>query len=57
VIYSPARRKRPRDFGKERKNPAPAERDENCPFYPGNEEMLTPPVAESADRSGKWQVR
>jgi UDPglucose--hexose-1-phosphate uridylyltransferase len=57
VIYSTARRKRPRDFGKERKNPAPAERDENCPFCPGNEEMLTPPVAESADRSGKWQVR
>jgi UDPglucose--hexose-1-phosphate uridylyltransferase len=57
VIYSPARRKRPRDFGKEKKGAPLAEHDEHCPFCPGNERMLTPVVAETTDQGGRWQVR
>jgi UDPglucose--hexose-1-phosphate uridylyltransferase len=57
VIYSPARRRRPRDFGKEKKGAPLAEHDEHCPFCPGNERMLTPVVAEKTDQGGRWQVR
>lgn len=57
VIYSPARRKRPRDFGTERKNSVLASHDENCPFCPGNERMLPPVVSERKDENDAWKVR
>ncbi len=57
VIYAPARRKRPKDFQKARKEMIiPPERDENCPFCPGNEQLLPPVITEIRDRSS-WQVR
>jgi UDPglucose--hexose-1-phosphate uridylyltransferase len=47
VIYAPARSRRPEDFHLAQKRGASlSERDENCPFCPGNEHMLSPSLFE-----------
>jgi UDPglucose--hexose-1-phosphate uridylyltransferase len=58
VIYAPARRKRPKDF-----RPAAQavqslpERSEDCPFCPGNENVLPPVLFEIGGPSGRWHTR
>jgi len=59
VIIAPGRGKRPRDHkrtgGEERLLP---EREEGCPFCPGNEGMLPSVISESASPTGHgWQIR
>ncbi len=57
VIYAPSRRKRPKDFQSARTETVISpERDEHCPFCPGNERMLPPVIREIRDR-GSWQLR
>lgn len=57
VIYAPARRKRPRDFQRSSHQAAELpERDPACPFCPGNENLLTPVVAELSGAGG-WRTR
>lgn len=57
VIYAPARRKRPKDFRKPPLETAELpERDERCPFCPGNERMLPPVILELNGGSG-WRTR
>ena len=59
VIYSPSRGKRPKDFrqGRQEKK-RPPEREEDCPFCPGNEEKLSAIRMEmhGPSRCG-WQTR
>jgi len=57
VIYSPARRKRPHDFGGAGKWHSLPERDDSCPFCPGNDAALPSVIWELADGEGQWQVR
>ncbi|MEJ2697425.1 MAG: galactose-1-phosphate uridylyltransferase [Candidatus Sulfobium sp.] len=57
VIYSPARRKRPKDFRKkesERRN-LPVH-DKTCPFCPGQDEYIPPLIMEEG-KGEQWQVR
>ncbi|HSB33993.1 MAG TPA: galactose-1-phosphate uridylyltransferase [Nitrospirota bacterium] len=56
VIYAPSRGKRPKDFqhSEPERTPVP-ERDEGCPFCPGNEHMLPGLILESGGRA--WQTR
>lgn len=59
VIYAPERGKRPKDIQKsgsmEKKLPPV---DKNCPFCPGNENMLPPIVMEMPERSEDgWKTR
>jgi UDPglucose--hexose-1-phosphate uridylyltransferase len=59
VIYAPARRKRPRDFKKsaEQRRNLPSY-DENCPFCPGNEDMLPGILLQTeGDNEHGWQTR
>lgn len=59
VIYAPSRGRRPRDFRRSRPGRAEVpERDERCPFCPGNEAQLPPVILElpGPDASG-WQTR
>lgn len=54
VIYAPARGKRPKDMRREsRGRGAPAEHDPDCPFCPGNEDMLPQPVLEAPGEYGR----
>jgi galactose-1-phosphate uridylyltransferase len=48
VIYSPSRRKRPKNFDNQKMSASPfrKKRDEGCPFCPGNERMLPPVILE-----------
>ena len=59
VIYAPARRKRPQDFQEphnERKNLPVL--DQECPFCPGNEHMLSKILMEMPDAEQNcWQTR
>jgi UDPglucose--hexose-1-phosphate uridylyltransferase len=63
VIIATERAKRPKDFAKDKPQAAPLpERDENCPFCPGNEEKtpgevfaIREPGAEHDPN--RWQVR
>lgn len=58
VIFSPARRKRPRDFhvdAGEREKVPPYE--EGCPFCPGNDSFLPPILFEDAGPDGTWRTR
>lgn len=59
VIYATARGKRPHDFQREsgEKKQLP-DIDKECPFCPGNEEMLPSIIMEMpGQKSGKWQTR
>lgn len=57
VIYAPSRRKRPKDFRQsENERTLIPERDEGCPFCPGNERMLPPVILELSGGSG-WRTR
>jgi UDPglucose--hexose-1-phosphate uridylyltransferase len=56
VIYSPAREKRPNDFQKSGEKLSLPERDEGCPFCPGNEHTLPPIIIELKGQQS-WQVR
>lgn len=59
VILAPGRVKRPSDFN--RKTPSPPaepDYDPDCPFCPGNEELIPPILVETAaDDGGGWQTR
>jgi UDPglucose--hexose-1-phosphate uridylyltransferase len=59
VIYAPARSKRPRDYVHREKAPSsPQTKDEDCPFCPGNEDMLPNILAQESLPNGKgWQTR
>jgi UDPglucose--hexose-1-phosphate uridylyltransferase len=57
VIYAPARRKRKRDFAEGGERGEAPEHDADCPFCPGNEEML-PSIIEASGGDGQgWQIR
>lgn len=47
VIYSPARKKRPHDWGASTPYTSVASYDQNCPFCPGNEHMLNTIIDET----------
>ncbi|MFZ5907034.1 MAG: galactose-1-phosphate uridylyltransferase [Nitrospirota bacterium] len=57
VIYSPARKKRPKDFEMESKKSVLPSHDKNCPFCRGNEHMLPPVIMEMGQASGEWMTR
>ena len=57
VIYSPARKKRPRDFQITKDKHDVPSHDENCPFCRGNDHMLPPVIMETKDEKGKWKTR
>jgi UDPglucose--hexose-1-phosphate uridylyltransferase len=57
VIYSPARKKRPKDFHMDTGKHAVPSYDEKCPFCEGNERMLPPTVMEMKDGKGGWRTR
>lgn len=57
VIYSPARRKRPKDYELFRKNLHVPVHDDKCPFCPGNEHNLPKIIMEVKNSKKHWQVR
>lgn len=58
VIYAPSRRKRPKDFVEDQKEKKPTPPDGECPFCPGNEEMLPGIILEmSHPHKDRWQTR
>jgi UDPglucose--hexose-1-phosphate uridylyltransferase len=57
VIYSPARKKRPKDFQTVRERSYVPPHDEKCPFCRGNDHVLPPIIMEMKDRKGDWQTR
>lgn len=59
VIFAPARGKRPHDFVREATDRGPlAEYDADCPFCPGNEELLTSIIDEVPRvRGSGWRTR
>ncbi|MEW6455138.1 MAG: galactose-1-phosphate uridylyltransferase [Acidobacteriota bacterium] len=57
VIISTERAKRPDEFKKkDKKEKKLPERDDKCPFCPGNEEK-TPPAVYTIEKDGKWKLR
>jgi len=58
VIYAPGRGKRPSDFrSSEDKRLDLPQHDPECPFCPGNEEMLPPIIMETPGPNGGWLNR
>ncbi len=59
VIFAPGRGKRPSDFNREIPSPPPeADYDPDCPFCPGNENLIPPILEETAaDHGNGWQTR
>ena len=57
VIYSPARKKRPKDFHMPtRKSRVPAH-DSTCPFCQGNEHKLPSATMQITDAKGEWKTK
>jgi len=58
VIYAPARGKRPRDFQRTDEQANLPQHDPDCPFCPGNEDMLPEIITERSGPEGaQWQTR
>lgn len=59
IVFAPSRRQRPQDFlEQETVEMTHPEHDEECPFCPGNEEMLPQITLEMAGgERGPWQTR
>ena len=58
VIYSPQRGERPRDFKNQQKTQNKSKHDSDCPFCPGNEEMLPGILWQFPDSQKKaWSTR
>ena len=60
VIYSPARRKRPRDFQApygEREGISGSAHEPGCPFCPGNDDLLPRIIMETHGTDGAWRTR
>jgi UDPglucose--hexose-1-phosphate uridylyltransferase len=58
TIYSPNRDKRPRDYSHKKDRQQLPDFEANCPFCPGNEEMLPEIILEKKNSAGKkWQTR
>jgi UDPglucose--hexose-1-phosphate uridylyltransferase len=58
VIYAPSREKRPQEYTRREKQQELPKHDPNCPFCPGNENML-PGIISELPRKNKeqWQTR
>jgi UDPglucose--hexose-1-phosphate uridylyltransferase len=57
VIYSPSRKKRPKDFQIHAEKSDVHSHDRNCPFCRGNDHMLPSVIMEMKDVKGKWKTR
>lgn len=57
VIYSPARKKRPKDFQIHAEKFQAPSHDDTCPFCRGNDHMLPSVIMELTDDEGEWKTR